>query len=368
MASVARVMVDVLSQDSMPSCGQSAMDGGIACLEDAAPADPIAAIRTELQHRVGPDRFDLWFDRKTEMTLRAGTLRVVTRNDFAANWIRAKFLADVQVAAANALGRDIQVEITVAVEAVRPVASANAPAQPPAVGGGTAPEARPAAAAIATLNPRFTLEEFVVGPSNQLAHRAAMEVSEAPGRQYNPLFLHGHCGLGKTHLLQGICQRFAKLHPGRKWLYITAEAFTNEFLESLRTRKMEGFRRRIRSAELLVIDNVHFLANKKATQEEFLHTFNQIDAGGRQIVLASDCPPKEITTLIESLTSRFVSGMVLRLDSPDLATRLEILRQRAARQHWNLSDAVLMHIARSTTPSIREMEGLLLRRGGIGVH
>jgi chromosomal replication initiator protein len=212
------------------------------------------------------------------------------------------------------------------------------------------------------INPRYTLEEFVVGPCNQLAYHAALQVAQHPGQQFNPLFIHGHCGLGKTHLLQGICQRFARLHPGKKWLYLTGEQFTNEFLEALKNHKTDAFRKRIRNADLLVIDDVHFLGNKKATQEEFLHTFNQLDAcAGKQIVLASDCAPKQIQALSEQLSSRFVSGMVLRVDAPDLPTRLDILRRRAAKNGWQVGDAVLMHVAQSATSSVRELEGMLLQ-------
>jgi chromosomal replication initiator protein len=194
-----------------------------------------------------------------------------------------------------------------------------------------------------------------------MAFHAAQRVADHPGRQFSPLFLHGHCGLGKTHLLHGICGRFARLHPDKKWLYLTGEQFTNDFVEAIKSHKTAAFRRRIRNADLLVIDDIHFLANKKATQEEFLHTFNQVDASGRQMVLASDCAPKQIQCLSEQLCSRFVSGMVLRIDSPDLPTRLEILRRRVARNAWNVSDAVLMHIARTATSSVRELEGLLLQ-------
>jgi len=211
------------------------------------------------------------------------------------------------------------------------------------------------------IHPRYTLDEFVVGPSNQMAYHAALRVAQSPGQQFNPLFIHGACGMGKTHLLQGICLKFAKLHPNKKWLYVTGEQFTNEFLEAIRQHRTDAFRRRIRSADLLVIDDVHFLANKKATQEEFLHTFNQVDACGKQIVLASDCAPRQIQSLSDQLSSRFVSGMVLRVDSPDIPTRLEILRRRAARNGWNVSDAVLMHIAQNSASSVRELEGLLLQ-------
>ena len=181
------------------------------------------------------------------------------------------------------------------------------------------------------LNAKYTLEEFIVGPSNQMAYHAAMQVAEHPGERFSPLFIHGQCGLGKTHLLQGICQRFSRLHPGKRWLYVTGEGFTNEFLDAIKNHKTDAFRKRIRQTDILILDDVHFLSHKKATQEEFLHTFNQIDAGGKQVVLASDCAPRQMAAMAESLISRFVSGMVLRIDTPDLPTRLEILR-RASRQ------------------------------------
>ena len=177
------------------------------------------------------------------------------------------------------------------------------------------------------------------------------------------MFIHGQCGLGKTHFAaRHLPSLSARLHPdSRRWLYVTGEGFTNEFLDAIKTHKTDAFRRRIRQTDLLILDDVHFLANKKATQEEFLHTFNQIDAGGKQVVLASDCAPRQIAAMTESLISRFVSGMVLRIDTPDLPTRLEILRRRVVRNNWHISDAVLMHIAQSSTVSIREMEGLLLQ-------
>jgi chromosomal replication initiator protein len=323
--------------------------------------DRAGALAAALQGRIGGDRYDLWFDRKTRLTVAGDTLVVEAGNAFAANWIRGKFTEDLRAAAAAVYGRPLAVAVRVG-EAMMPTPVTPAVAAAPAIA--ASPAARPTAAAAIpgpVINPKYTLEEFVVGPSNQMAYHAAVRVAEHPGQQFNPLFIHGHCGLGKTHLLQGICQRFAKLHPTKKWLYLTGEAFTNEFLEAIRTHKTEAFRRRIRSADLLVIDDVHFLANKKATQEEFLHTFNQVDAHGRQVVLASDCAPKQIQSLSEQLSSRFVSGMVLRVDSPDLPTRLEILRRRVARNGWNVADPVLTHLAKSATSSVRELEGLLLQ-------
>jgi chromosomal replication initiator protein len=326
--------------------------------------DTVASIQKNIQGRIGAERYGMWFDRKAALQLHGNTLQIDVANAFAANWIRTKFLHEARAAAQEVMEQDVEVRVSVA-----DAAPAHSTITPPQ---GDAPELPPAAPRLfaptkpqahtgSALNTKYTLEEFVVGPSNQMAYQAAMQVAQHPGERYSPLFLHGQCGLGKTHLLQGICQRFMRLHPTKKWLYMTGETFTNDFLDGIKNHKTDAFRRRIRQTDLLILDDVHFLANKKATQEEFLHTFNQIDASGKQIVLASDCAPRQIASMTESLISRFVSGMVLRIDTPDLPTRLEILRRRAARNGWQVSDAVLMHIAQSSTVSVRELEGLLLQ-------
>jgi len=326
----------------------------------AVAADPMEGLLTCLKRRIGAERFELWFERKTTLALDGQVLVVTAPNTFTANWIRTKFSDELKAVGRLVLEQELQVRVEVGAQQTPPetlafeAPVAAAPAASVAV-------SNPNTGSGAVINARFTLEEFVVGSSNQMAYHAACRVAENPGQQFNPLTIHGPCGLGKTHLLQGICQRFAKLHPGKKWLYLTGESFTNEFLEAIKTHKTEAFRRRIRSADLLVIDDVHFLANKKATQEEFLHTFNQIDAHGKQIVLASDCAPKAIHSFSEALTSRFVSGMVLKIEAPDVPTRLEILRRKAARNGYSVSEAVLMHLAQSNASSVRELEGLLMQ-------
>lgn len=328
---------------------------------------PLDAIEHQLMERIGVERYELWFEGKTAWTLNGEVIEVAAGNAFAANWIRAKFASDLRAAAESALARAAEVRIIVKEGIGTPAAPVRESSESPlherdeSVAGIIRPIAEAPRLAASLLNAKYTLEEFVVGASNQMAYQAAVQVAQNPGTQFNPLFIHGACGLGKTHLLQGICQRFARLHPGKKWLYLTGEQFTNEFLEAIKTHKTDAFRRKIRGTDLLVIDDVHFLANKKATQEEFLHTFNQIDAGGKQVVLASDCAPKAIAAMADALVNRFVSGMVLRVDAPELATRLEILRRRAARNHWQVSDAVLMHIASSPAASVRELEGMLLQ-------
>ncbi|HEX8525236.1 MAG TPA: chromosomal replication initiator protein DnaA, partial [Tepidisphaeraceae bacterium] len=208
---------------------------------------------------------------------------------------------------------------------------------------------------------RHDIETFVVGASNQLAFNAATYVAEFPGAQYNPLFIHGSCGLGKTHLLQALCKKFIQHHPTKRWMYLTGEEFTNEFLTALRNNKLDAFRRKVRDLDLLVIDDVHFLAGKKATQEEFLHTFNSIEAMGRQVVMASDNHPKMIEEFGESLVNRFVSGMVVRIDPPNFATRCEILRALSLRTGVVLSEEVIQWVARRVTQNVRELEGAITR-------
>jgi chromosomal replication initiator protein len=191
-------------------------------------------------------------------------------------------------------------------------------------------------------------------------------VAENPGRSYSCLFLHGGCGLGKTHLLQAICNDFRERHPSLRWRYVTGEDFTNDYCYALRNGQMESFNDRYRGLDALVIDDVHFLANKKATQDGFLHTFKAIDAAGKQVVLASDAHPKLIGSFSESLTSRFLSGMVLSIDPPDIEVRLGVLRRRAAMLQADVTGEVLRHIAENFRANIRELEGALLKVVALG--
>ncbi len=190
---------------------------------------------------------------------------------------------------------------------------------------------------------KLNLDTFVVGSSNELAYNAAKAVVNEEQSPFNPLFVHGGYGVGKTHLLQGICNAVAQKRPATNWLYLSAEEFANQFVLALKTKKLEAFRRKMRETDLLAIDDIHFLANKPSTQEEFLHTFNTISLAGKQVVLASDAHPKMIGQLSEKLVNRFVSGMVVKIDTPDFHTRCQICRQYARQLTENpkpvLSDA-----------------------------
>ena len=199
------------------------------------------------------------------------------------------------------------------------------------------------------------------GPSNRMAFSIARSVAESPGQQYNPFFVHGGCGLGKTHILQAICNHLKEHSPHYRVRYVTGEAFTNQFIYSVKTGNREMFRQEFRSLDVLILDDIHFLANKKATQEEFLHTFNHIDAGGKQIVMASDAHPKMIGHLSGSLVTRFVSGMVVKIEPPEFPTRCEILRRQAAKTGRHLAEPVVEYIAENIRGNVRELEGALIK-------
>ncbi len=217
-------------------------------------------------------------------------------------------------------------------------------------------------AAVSTLNPRYSFSQFIIGDGNRLAHAAALSVAEHPGQAYNPLFLCAPPGLGKTHLLHAIGNYLLSFGDGATVRYATVEAFTNHFISALSARKLEGFKQAYRDADVLLIDDVQFLASKAKTEEEFFHTFNALYDNGRQLVLTCDRPPAELGGIAERLRERFEAGLVAELAPPDLATRVTILRKRAALDHLQpVSDDVLRFIAHRVTDNVRALEGALIR-------
>src|ERR1700734_1436643 len=212
------------------------------------------------------------------------------------------------------------------------------------------------------LNPRYTFESFIVGASNQFAHAAAMAVADQPSKSYNPLFLYGGVGLGKTHLMQAIGHTLKRRNPSMRLTYISAEKFTNEVIASIRLERMAAFRDRFRNMDVLMVDDIQFIATRERTQEEFFHTFNALYDQQKQIVISSDCPPKEISAIEERLRSRFEWGVIADIQMPDLETKIAILQKKAdSEQQIRLADDVAVFIARSIKSNIRELEGALIR-------
>ena len=211
------------------------------------------------------------------------------------------------------------------------------------------------------LNPKYLFESFVIGSSNRFAHAAAVAVAEAPAKAYNPLFIYGESGLGKTHLLHAIGHYVRSLYSGARVRYVSSEEFTNDFINSIRDGKADGFRRRYRDIDVLLVDDIQFLENKEQTQEEFFHTFNTLHNANKQIVISSDRPPKQLVTLADRLRNRFEWGLITDVQPPELETRIAILRKKAAQEGLNAPPEVLEYIASKISTNIRELEGALIR-------
>ncbi len=311
------------------------------------------AVLGELQVSLSPANFETWLKDTSLVEFDENRFRIAAPNGFARDWLDNRYRTLISQTLARVVGGSVQVEFVVA-DAPGPVptqvSEESMPLPPASAGGNTI-----------NLNGRYTFSNFIVGSANRLAHAAALSVAERPGHAYNPLFLYGGVGLGKTHLMHAIGNAVAAKFPRKRILYATSEKFTNDFINSIREQKMEDFRGRYRRIDVLLIDDIQFIAERERTQEEFFHTFNAIHEAGKQIVLSSDRPPKAITTLEERLRSRFEWGLIADLTPPDLETRIAILRSKADEQLNLIPPEVIEFIARKVVSNVRELEGALNR-------
>jgi chromosomal replication initiator protein len=315
----------------------------------------------ELQVSLSPANYETWLRDTRLVEVDDQRFKIAVPNGFAKDWLETRYRSLISQTLARVVGYSVQVEFVVVGADAQEQAAAAAVAQPvrlePTRVG--APEG-PAGGAT-YLNARYTFSNFIVGSANRLAHAASLSVAERPGHAYNPLFLYGGVGLGKTHLMHAIGNTVAARFPRKRVLYATSEKFTNEFITSIQQGRIDEFRARYRRIDLLLIDDIQFIADKERTQEEFFHTFNAIHEDGKQIVLSSDRPPKAILTLEERLRSRFEWGLIADLTAPDLETRIAILRAKAEEQATPIASDVVEFIARKVVSNIRELEGALNR-------
>ncbi len=285
---------------------------------------------------IGTTSFDIWFAGVAYNTFRNDKLYIMVPNALTREWIESRYLEQLQKKFLEISKKDVSLVLI-----TEPLVEKDG--------------------FISPLNPKYTFSTFVVGNSNRFAHAACYAVGEAPARAYNPLFIYGGVGLGKTHLMQAIAHRIIENRPSYSVVYVSSEQFTNEIISAIRDDSTQAFRNKYRNVDVLLIDDIQFLAGKERTQEEFFHTFNTLYENNKQVVISSDRPPKNIPTLEDRLRSRFEWGLITDIQIPDLETRIAILRKKASNDELNIPMEILDYIANNIDSNIRELEGALVR-------
>jgi chromosomal replication initiator protein len=308
-----------------------------------------------IQTKLSKPSFDTWFKATKASFVDDSMLEVTAPTTFAAEWLEGRYTKLIRTTLFEFLGRQVDVRFSIE----EPKSAEPAYMIPPKTV--NSPVMNEEAAPTHLLNPKYTFDTFVIGANNRFAHAASLAVAEAPAKAYNPLFLYGGVGLGKTHLMHAIGHYIMDHNPNTKVLYISSEKFTNEFINAIRDNRGESFRTKYRNIDVLLIDDIQFLAGKEQTQEEFFHTFNALHEERKQIVISSDRPPKEIPTLEERLRSRFEWGLITDIQPPDLETRIAILRKKARAENLDIPNEAMIYIANQIDTNIRELEGALIR-------
>jgi chromosomal replication initiator protein len=315
-------------------------------------------ISLALKPHVSADTFKRWFSAVELIEADEKSLTFRVPNNIYQFWIESNHLPALQAAIVSALGEPREVKFSL------PPGTAGQNSEEPSAtketGATPARDAKPAVTALG-LNPRNTFDTFVVGPNNEIAHAASLAVAQTPARTYNPLFVYGGVGLGKTHLMQAIGQFVFTKKKNTRVIYVSSEVFINEFIDAIQHSTLVKFRKRYRQSDLLLIDDIHFLAGKERSQEEFFHTFNTLFDGHKQIVLSSDRPASEIANLEKRLVSRFEWGLTAELQPPDIETRMAILRMKARAMQIKLRDEVFEFLANRIRTNVRRLEGALMR-------
>jgi chromosomal replication initiator protein len=319
-----------------------------------------------LRDQVSEATWRTWFDGIEPLEATDAELRLAVPNPLVRERLEGRYLSLVQDAVTVVAGDGMSIALEIRTESRSPQEAVdNLPATDVDTSAPVAPRAAPQPARDEgeeiLINPRYTFDTFVIGASNRFAHAAALAVAETPAKSYNPLFIHGEAGLGKTHLLHAIGHYVRRHFPGRHLRYVSTETFMNEFIDAIRNNSTPQFKRRYRECDILLVDDIQFLENKEGTQEEFFHTFNTVYGAGGQIVITSDRHPRAIATLEDRLRSRFLSGLITDVQPPDIETRLAILHKKADLEGTSLPDDVLEFIATHIKNNIRELEGALIR-------
>ncbi|MEY8428477.1 chromosomal replication initiator protein DnaA [Lachnospiraceae bacterium 46-15] len=310
----------------------------------------------KIEHELSQISFDTWLKPLTILKYDKEGNKIyilVPQGDMGLNYISKKYTLPIKVAIAEVAGIECDIEFILP-EQAKNIVVEDAPKSPSALSNDIIEKSN--------LNPKYTFDTFVVGGNNKFAHAASLAVAESPGEIYNPLFIYGGVGLGKTHLMHSIAHFILEENPSTKVLYVTSESFTNELIEAIRNGNntvMKKFREKYRNIDVLLIDDIQFIIGKESTQEEFFHTFNDLHGAKKQIIISSDKPPKEIQTLEARLRSRFEWGLIADISSPDYETRMAILRKKEEMDGYNIDDKVIQYIATNIKSNIRELEGAL---------